>query len=131
MKNGHFGENWSFCQRWSFLLKHDHDHRDKIKDEPVIDEPEDRIVGGTDVDISERPFQIVFLYYGSLRCGGSWIGGNAVLTAAHCCDGVSASSVSVRVGSSRYSSGGDVSFRISFNFSDFFFNHSGYVNRTF
>ena len=94
--------------------------RDKIKDEPVIDEPEDRIVGGTDVDISERPFQIVFLYYGSLRCGGSWIGGNAVLTAAHCCDGVSASSVSVRVGSSRYSSGGDVSFRISFNFFRFF-----------
>merc|ERR1712001_95924 len=85
-----------------------HEFWDKIKDEPVIDEPEDRIVGGTDVDISERPFQIVFLYYGSLRCGGSWIGGNAILTAAHCCAGVSASSVSVRVGSSRYSSGGDV-----------------------
>merc|ERR1712168_417603 len=53
-----------------------HEFWDKIKDEPVIDEPEDRIVGGTDVDISERPFQIVFLYYGSLRCGGAWMGGS-------------------------------------------------------
>ena len=40
------------------------------------------------VDISERPFQIVFLYYGSLRCGGAWMGGKNILTAAHCCDGV-------------------------------------------
>lgn len=79
-----------------------------MKHLPVVDEPEDKIVGGTEVDISERPFQIVFLYYGSLRCGGAWIGGDAVLTAAHCCDGVSASSVSVRVGSSRHASGGDV-----------------------
>jgi len=85
-----------------------HEFWDKIKDEPVIDEPEDKIVGGSEIDISERPFQIVFLYYGSLRCGGSWIGGNAILTAGHCCDGVSASSVSVRVGSSKYNSGGDV-----------------------
>ena len=79
-----------------------------MKHLPIVDEPEDKIVGGTEVDISERPFQIVFLYYGSLRCGGAWIGGDAVLTAAHCCDGVSASSVSVRVGSSRHASGGDV-----------------------
>ena len=84
-------------------------YRDKVKDLPVVDEPEEKIVGGEDVDISERPFQVVFLYYGSLRCGGAWIGGKAVLTAGHCCDGVSASSVSVRMGSSKHASGGDVS----------------------
>jgi len=81
---------------------------DKVKHLDVVDEPEDKIVGGTEVDISERPFQIVFLYYGSLRCGGAWMGGKNILTAAHCCDGVSASSVSVRMGSSRHASGGDV-----------------------
>merc|ERR1712121_416675 len=68
-----------------------HNFWDKVKHLPVVDEPEDRIVGGEEVDISERPFQIVFLYYGSLRCGG-----------------VSASSVSVRMGSSKHASGGDV-----------------------
>merc|ERR1712223_589963 len=81
---------------------------DKVKHLDVVDEPEEKIVGGTEVDISERPFQIVFLYYGSLRCGGAWMGGKNILTAAHCCDGVSASSVSVRMGSSRHASGGDV-----------------------
>merc|ERR1712244_182021 len=81
---------------------------DKVKHLDVVDEPEDKIVGGEEVDISERPFQIVFLYYGSLRCGGAWMGGKNILTAAHCCDGVSASSVSVRMGSSRHASGGDV-----------------------
>merc|ERR1712156_612140 len=81
---------------------------DKVKHLDVVDEPEDKIVGGEEVDISERPFQIVFLYYGSLRCGGAWMGGKNILTAAHCCDGVSASSVSVRIGSSRHASGGDV-----------------------
>ena len=60
------------------------------------------------MDISDRPFQIVFQWYGSLICGGSWIGGNKVLTAAHCCDGSSASSVTVRAGTSRHASGGSV-----------------------
>merc|ERR1712038_526161 len=57
-----------------------------VKNLPKVDEPEDRIVGGHDVDISERPFQVVFQWYGDLICGGAWIGGNKVLTAAHCCD---------------------------------------------
>merc|ERR1712203_155524 len=54
---------------------------DKVKHLDVVDEPEEKIVGGTEVDISERPFQIVFLYYGSLRCGGAWMGGKNILTA--------------------------------------------------
>ena len=81
---------------------------DKVKHLDVIDESKDKIVGGIEVDISERPFQIAFLYYGSLRCGGAWIGGKNILTAAHCCEGVSASSVSVRMGSNSPFSGGDV-----------------------
>lgn len=81
---------------------------DQVKHLETVDEPENKIVGGEEVDISERPFQIVFLYYGSLRCGGAWMGGKNILTAAHCCDGVSASSVSVRLGSSKHASGGEV-----------------------
>jgi len=81
---------------------------DKVKHLDIIDEPEDKIVGGIEVDITERPFQIAFLYYGSLRCGGAWMGGKSILTAAHCCDGVSASYVSVRMGSSNHAFGGDV-----------------------
>ena len=49
-----------------------------LKNLPKVDEPEDKIVGGEDVDISERPFQVVFEWYGSLICGGAWIGGNKV-----------------------------------------------------
>jgi len=80
----------------------------QVKHLPKVDEPEDRIVGGHDVDISERPFQVVFQWYGSLICGGAWIGGNKVLTAAHCCDGSSASAVTVRAGTARHASGGTV-----------------------
>ena len=50
----------------------------------------------------------------TFRCGGSWIGiGNAILTAAHCSDGVIASLVSVRVGSTEHASGGDVRFKMT------------------
>ena len=79
-----------------------------VKNLPKVDEPEDRIVGGHDVDISERPFQVVFQFYGTIFCGGAWIGGNKVLTAAHCCDGTDASEVTVRAGSARHASGGTV-----------------------
>merc|ERR1712018_427790 len=79
-----------------------------VKNLPKVEEPEDRIVGGHDVDISERPFQVVFQCYGDLICGGAWIGGNKVLTAAHCCDGSDASAVTVRAGSARHASGGTV-----------------------
>ena len=52
--------------------------RNQVKNLPKVDEPEEKIVGGEDVDISERPFQVVFEWYGSLICGGAWIGGNKV-----------------------------------------------------
>merc|ERR1711881_403888 len=79
-----------------------------VKHLPIVNEAEDKIVGGHNVDISERPFQVVFEWYGSLICGGAWIGGNKVLTAAHCCDGSSASAVTVRAGSAKHASGGTV-----------------------
>ena len=69
-----------------------------VKNLPKVDEPEDRIVGGHDVDISERPFQVVFQWYGSLICGGAWIGGNKVLTAAHCMVGRANGDIQVLLG---------------------------------
>ena len=81
---------------------------------PKFDEPEEKIVGGDNVDISERPFQVVFLWFGSLMCGGSWIGGDKILTAGHCCDGSSASEVTVRAGSSKHASGGTVNTTLVF-----------------
>merc|ERR1711971_1554493 len=36
---------------------------------------------------------------GSLMCGGSIVGSNKVITAGHCCDGMSASKLGVEVGS--------------------------------
>ena len=40
------------------------------------------------IDISERPFQVVFLYDGPIRCSGAWMGGKNILTSGVCCDGV-------------------------------------------
>ena len=40
------------------------------------------------IDIGERPFQVVFLYDGSIRCSGAWMGGKNILTSGVCCDGV-------------------------------------------
>ena len=85
-----------------------HDLWEKVKDWPVIDEDESKIVGGELIDISDRPFQVAFLNSGNLRCGGAWLGGNVVLTAAHCCEGVSTSKASVRLGSNFHAQGGEV-----------------------
>ncbi|XP_055389299.1 trypsin-1-like [Condylostylus longicornis] len=65
-----------------------------------------RIVGGVQVNISEIPYQISLQYYNRHICGGSLIAKNLVLTAAHCTDGSSPSSLSVRIGSSKHASGG-------------------------
>merc|ERR1711997_1251632 len=61
----------------------------------------DRIVGGTDAYPGEFPHQIMLTrgVGGSLMCGGSIVGSNKVITAGHCCDGMSASKLGVEVGS--------------------------------
>nr|AAX33734.1 MPA3 allergen [Periplaneta americana] len=67
-----------------------------------------RIVGGRPADIADYPYQLSFEYYGSHMCGASIISPNWVVTAAHCVDGVSASSATFRAGGSIRESGGSV-----------------------
>ncbi|KAJ4451714.1 hypothetical protein ANN_03184, partial [Periplaneta americana] len=67
-----------------------------------------RIVGGSDADIANYPYQLSFEYNGSHRCGASIISENWVLTAAHCVDGISANNVQFRAGSSIRGSGGSL-----------------------
>jgi trypsin len=69
---------------------------------------EESIVGGADASIEDYPYQIGLLSDGSLICGGSIIGSQYIVTAGHCTYGASASSLSIRVGSSSSSSGGQV-----------------------
>merc|ERR1711976_721692 len=61
--------------------------REKFHDDLKTNEP--RIVGGDIISISERPFQVglEYSFFDFTFCGGSLIGSDKVLTAAHCCDG--------------------------------------------
>merc|ERR1712012_1008542 len=64
--------------------------REKFHDDLKTNEP--RIVGGDIISISERPFQVglEYSFFDFTFCGGSLIGSDKVLTAAHCCDGEAA-----------------------------------------
>ncbi|KAH8358301.1 hypothetical protein KR084_012246, partial [Drosophila pseudotakahashii] len=83
-----------------------------------------RIVGGTATTISSFPWQISLQRSGSHSCGGSIYSSNIIVTAAHCLQSVSASSLQVRAGSSYWSSGGVVSAVSAFR------NHEGYNANT-
>lgn len=64
------------------------------EDPEIINE----IVGGTETQPYSRPYQVAMLYNGRQICGGTLISNQWVLTAAHCLDNVSATSLSIRVG---------------------------------
>ncbi|QKX64238.1 uncharacterized protein TRUGW13939_11411 [Talaromyces rugulosus] len=69
---------------------------------------EDSIVGGRDTTIEEHPFQLSLQHYGRSACGATILSSNMALTSAHCTDGLSASSLTVRAGSSFRGQGGQV-----------------------
>jgi chitodextrinase len=56
------------------------------------------IVGGTETTANSRPYQVALLMNGRQGCGGTLISPNWVLTAAHCLDSASTSSLTVQVG---------------------------------
>lgn len=65
------------------------------------------IVGGTQTTIENRPWQISLQSGGSHFCGGTILGASWILTANHCVDGSSASSLRVVAGATnRNGSGG-------------------------
>ncbi|XP_066994477.2 trypsin-1 [Anabrus simplex] len=67
-----------------------------------------RIVGGTDADIKDFPYQLSYQYYDYHMCGASIISEDWAITAAHCSDGVYEDEVSLRAGSSIVEEGGEV-----------------------
>jgi len=68
--------------------------------------PSGKIVGGSNVAITDVPWQVALEDGGFLFCGGSIISANYVLTAAHCTDGNTASRISIRYGTDTLQSGG-------------------------
>ncbi|KAF2662081.1 insect inhibitor with A fungal trypsin [Lophiostoma macrostomum CBS 122681] len=79
------------------------------------------IVGGTTAAQGDFPFIVSLQKSGSHFCGGSLLNANTVLTAGHCAQGQTASSIKVRAGSLNYNSGGTLvsvsSIKINPNFS--------------
>ena len=60
---------------------------------------DERIIGGDEVTPYSIPFQVSFQTTGGFHfCGGSVYDENTIITAAHCCDGSSASSVKIVAG---------------------------------
>ncbi len=57
-----------------------------------------QIVGGSPTAPYSRPYQVALLMNGNQGCGGTLLTSGWVLTAAHCLDNASTSSLSVRVG---------------------------------
>ncbi|KAH8300063.1 hypothetical protein KR044_009371, partial [Drosophila immigrans] len=92
--------------------------------EGLLPQLDGRIVGGTATTIGSFPWQISLQRNGGHSCGGSIYSANIIVTAAHCLQSVSASSLQVRAGSSYWSSGGVVSKVSSFR------NHEGYNANT-
>lgn len=57
-----------------------------------------QVVGGTETVPNSRPYQVALLMNGRQGCGGTLISPDWVLTAAHCLDSASTSTLTVQVG---------------------------------
>lgn len=65
-----------------------------------------RIVGGVEISIEQRPFQVMTYINGRTLCGGAVINQDTILTAAHCFDSPGSPVYKVRLGSASYLTGG-------------------------
>ncbi|EDW60460.1 trypsin alpha [Drosophila virilis] len=92
--------------------------------EGLLPQLDGRIVGGTATTISSFPWQISLQRNGGHSCGGSVYSAKIIVTAAHCLQSVSASSLKVRAGSSYWNSGGSLVQVAAFR------NHEGYNANT-
>ncbi|XP_020802541.1 trypsin alpha-like [Drosophila serrata] len=88
--------------------------------EGLLPQLDGRIVGGYDTSITTFPWQISLQRNGGHSCGGSIYSSYIIVTAAHCLQSVSASSLKVRAGSSYWNSGGTLVNVAAFR------NHEGY-----
>ncbi|WP_206099674.1 trypsin-like serine protease [Rheinheimera riviphila] len=61
-------------------------------------EIEPHVVGGSETTPNSRPYQVALLMNGRQGCGGTLISPEWVLTAAHCLDSASTSTLTVQVG---------------------------------
>jgi trypsin len=67
---------------------------------------DDRIVGGTEIDIEQVPWTLSLQYNGGHYCGAVLVAPRVALTAAHCTDGIPRGAMSVRAGSSVHAANG-------------------------
>ncbi|XP_037725238.1 trypsin alpha-like [Drosophila subpulchrella] len=75
-----------------------------------VPQPEERIIGGSSIEIEEAPWQVSLQYQGRHYCGGSIYSRDIIITAAHCrfMQGrrLEAEDFEIRVGSALSGSGG-------------------------
>lgn len=75
----------------------------------ISTELDGRIVGGVATTIEAHPYQVsLSTKLGGHFCGGSLIGADIVVTAAHCLQSFKASSIRVRIGSTNNKQGGEI-----------------------